>query len=316
MKILDDLCDDIPGTPVTRRSSIQRNRISEGRAFDAGERQWPALSAPARPDVATLEHMIAKQAAELTLRCTQVADLYNIRQQQANELQIACDEIDGLSNTISTLLETTARHEAESAAAKEKLIILENEKAALRTQLEKAYEGSAELSRRLLVIETAFNDRETAIASASDNVKSLTAELTAASAEKFKLVAAMEGGKLRHRSELSQQKSSFESKIKKIESANEDQDAQIKQLEAARDKLAKRVDFLDAFLRSEREAAKLKTKELAEELQRERLRHSAEDRASAAMREEMVFLLPKLVAQRNQTSAPEHEAPALHNNAA
>ncbi len=65
-----------------------------------------------------LEDTIAKQSAELNLRCTQVADLYNLQQRQANELQVACEEIDRLSGTIATLLDKTAQQEAEAEAAK------------------------------------------------------------------------------------------------------------------------------------------------------------------------------------------------------
>lgn len=73
-------------------------------------------------------------------------------------------------------------------------------------QLDKALEESGQWSRRLLAMETMFNDRETTIASALENVELLKAEWTAVSAEKFTLVAAMESEKQRHRGELNGQR--------------------------------------------------------------------------------------------------------------
>jgi hypothetical protein len=136
------------------------------------------------------------------------------------------------------------------------------------------------------------------------------------SAEKFTLVAAMESEKQRHRGELNEQRSISENRIKEIESAGANQNMRIKGLEEERDRLAKRVGVLEALLRSEREAAEFKIQELAEELQRERVDHSIADRASAAMRKEIVFLLPKLAAQKKQSDAPETEIAPVHHNAA
>ena len=273
---------------------------------------------PAIPqnDISALEKTIAKQSAELNLRCTQVADLYNVQQQQANELQTACEEIDRLSGTISTLLDTAAQYETEAVATKKKLTLLENEKAALRAQLDKALEDSSKMTQRLLAVETAFNDRETSVASALEKAESLKAELTTELAERFKLVAAAERQKQRHRVELNQLKSGFESQIRKSETLVVSQDVQIKGLEEVRDRAVKRVEILEALLRSEREGAQFKIKELTEELQRERLGHSAEDRAAAAMRKEIVFLLPKLAARKDQPNTCELGNLVPQNNAA
>jgi chromosome segregation ATPase len=316
MKMREVNFDDPSTRAVNRRGSTKRNRSSVEPQLAVDERRWPVVLIPQRNDFVTLEETIAKQSAELNLRCTQVADLYNIQQRQANELQTACEEIDRLSRTISMLVETAAQHESEAAAAKKKVAFLENERTDLRTQLHKALKESSELSRRLLAIETVFNDRETTIASTLEKVELLNAELIAAAAERFKLVAAGEGEKQRYRGELYQQKSTFESQIRKLESIAENQGKQISGLEEARDKLARRVDVLEILRNSEREAAELKIKQLSQELQRERQGHSAADRASAEMRKEIVFLLPKLEAQRNQPNAPEPGTDVPRNNAA
>ena len=305
MKLLEALFDDAPNVAVNRRGSTGRSKKSVDAARDAEGRHWPVLPAIPQNDISALEKTIAKQSAELNLRCTQVADLYNVQQQQANELQTACEEIDRLSGTISTLLDTAAQYETEAVATKKKLTLLENEKAALRAQLDKALEDSSKMTQRLLAVETAFNDRETSVASALEKAESLKAELTTELAERFKLVAAAERQKQRHRVELNQLKSGFESQIRKSETLVVSQDVQIKGLEEVRDRAVKRVEILEALLRSEREGAQFKIKELTEELQRERLGHSAEDRAAAAMRKEIVFLLPKLAARKDQPNTCE-----------
>jgi hypothetical protein len=55
---------------------------------------------------------------------------------------------------------------------------------------------------------------------------------------------------------------------------------------------------------------------LTAELQRERLEHSAAERASAGIRENIVRLLPKLVELRNRPASPEPDASISSNNAA
>jgi chromosome segregation ATPase len=314
-KMLGNPFDNTSIATADGRLPKGHKRKSAEPARDLDGRQWPTLPVTPRKDYSTLEHTVAKQAEELNLRCTQIADLYNLQQQRANELQTACEEIDRLTRTVSTLLEKTTQHETEAADTKKIIILLEKEKAWLREQLNKALEESGKLSKRLLTVETAFNDRETAIASASEKIESLKIELTELAAEKFTLVAMMESEKQRHRAELNQQKSNFGEKIRRIESEGVNRDIEIKALEEERDRLAKRVGVFEALLKSEREAAEFKIQELAEDLERERVDYSIAARASAAMRKEIVFLLPKLAARKQQTDASEHEI-SVHNNTA
>ncbi len=124
--------------------------------------------------------------------------------------------------------------------------------------------------------------------------------MIAASADTFKIVAVTTGEKQRYRSELNQQKASFEARIKTLEATASAQDTQVKTLEEARTRLARRVEILETLRKSERETAEFKIKELTEELQRERLGHSAEQRAFAALRQETNSLLPMPVAQSNE----------------
>ena len=254
---------------------------------------------PPRNEISALEDRIARQAAELNLRCTQVADLFNVQQRQANELQTACEEINRLSKTVAMLAEAAEQREADLTSTVESFLLSENEKADLRVQLDKALAEVREVSQRLLTIETAYNDRELAIASTLETVNLLNAELVAASEERFKSVAAAQGESLRHRCEINEQKSFFQDKIKKIEAVVTCRDLRVRELEALRNRLSERVDFLEALRKSEQEAAEFKIRELTEELQRERQRHSAADEASAAMHREITSLLPKLTARTN-----------------
>ncbi len=316
MKTREAAFDDPSSLPANRRAPARRSAQPAEPSFDANARTWPVVAVPQHRNIGVLEDTIAKQLAELNLRCTQVADLYNLQQRQANELQVACEEIDRLSGTISNLLEKTAQQDAEAEAAKKQIVLLENEKATLRARLEKALAESGDVAERLLSAETAFNDRETTLASALEKIDTLNSELIAASADTFKVVAITTGEKQRYRSELNQQKTGFEARIKTLESAAIEKDTQIKTLEEVRARLAKRVEILETLRKSERETAEFKIKELTDELQRERLGYSAQQRAFAALRNETTSLLPMPVAQSNEPNAAGLSSFVPRNSAA
>ena len=147
--------DDEQFLPATMQSDQRKNG-----ALDAGGRRWPELPIGPRNRIITLESKIAEQSAELNQRCTQVADLCNIREQQAIELHDACDQIDRLSESIAGLQVTIVQHETETAAAKQKLILLDKERFILRAQLDKAKVECADLLQRSLRAETAHNDKD------------------------------------------------------------------------------------------------------------------------------------------------------------
>ena len=238
--------------------------------FDFGGELWPALSADPGADIRALEHKIAKQSTELNLRVIEIVELYNNQQRQANELQNAYDEIDRLNRVIVTLHVTTTQHKVDVAAAQDKIVISENEKEALRAERDAALQESKVQAGRLLAMEAAYNIRQTNVASALEQVEFLNSEVVSASAERFKLVAAAQGEKRRHRTALNQQTSALEDKIKKAEVLAATQEAQIKHLETTRGKLDKRVEILEALLKSEREVAERKISRLNEQLQRDR----------------------------------------------
>ena len=246
-------------------------------AFDA---VLPRLSEISDRDVSVLENTIARQSAELNLRLTEVLELYNAQNRQANEAQIAHEEIGCLRQTISGLQGTIAQQRTDARAAQNKITDLEGERAVLRSRLDEALRESNALTDRMLAIQTAFDARETNVASAVEQVQYLNSELTTAAAERFRLVAAVHGEKRR----LNQQTSTLEGKIKKTEAMAATQQMLINHLETVRGKLDKRIQVLEALLKSERDIAELKIKRLNEELERYRSGYSATDGRSPALK--------------------------------
>jgi chromosome segregation ATPase len=363
MKIFRFFFDDRPNFAVKRQGSTTRAKKSfdqddeqflpatmqrdqrKNTALDAEGRRWPELPIIPQNRIATLESKIAEQSAELTQRCTQVADLCNIREQQAIELHNACDQIDRLSESIAGLQGTIVQHETETAAAKQKLILLDNERFALRAQLDKVKVECADLLQRSLRAETALNDKNIVIASAQEKIENLKAKLIAIPAETIRLTTAIkEEANTRHRHELNQQRAHFDNQVKKLDGVIAKRDMLLKDLEIVRAELAERcndlsktvsalesgrqfaqerielqtghIQAIETMSRIEREAMELKIKELTVELQCERVEHSAAERMSAAIRKNIVLLLPRLAARRNPPLLREQEKSVPHNNAA
>jgi chromosome segregation ATPase len=363
MKIFRFFSDDRPNIAVKRQGSTTRSKNSfdqdgeqllpaimysdqrKNAALDAEGRRWPELPSVPQNRIATLESKIAEQSAELTQRCTQVADLCNIREQQAIELHNACDQIDRLSESIAGLQVTIVQHETEAAAAKQKLILSDNEKFALRVQLDKAKGECADLLQRSLRAETALNDKNMVIASTQEKIENLNAKLIAIPAETIRLTTAIEEeANTRHRHELNQQRAHFDNQIKKLEGVVVRRDMLLKDLEIARAELAERcsdlsktvtalestrqlaqerielqtghIQAIETLFRIEREAMELKIKGLTVELQRKHVEHSAAERTSAAIRKNIVLLLPKLAARRDLPLSREQEKSVPHYTAA
>jgi chromosome segregation ATPase len=158
------------------------------------------------------------------------------------------------------------QYKVGGAAAEDKIALLESEKAALQAQLDGALAESKALANRLLTAEAASERREETAASAIRQIESLNAELMASAAERFKLVATMQGEQRRQRSVFSQQKSILEGRLQEKEALAATQGGQIKSLEGIRDELDRRIRVIEAMLASEREAAERKTRLTTENL--------------------------------------------------
>ena len=229
------------------------------------------ISVPLRPsdisdrDISVLENTIARQSAELNLRLTEVLELYNAQYRQADEAQAAHEEIARLRQTISALQGTIARQNADALASQAKISQLESESVLLRSQLDEALRDSKALADRMLAMQTAFDASKTNAASALEQIQYLNSELATAAAERFKLVAAVHSEKKR----LNQQTATLEGRIKKTGAVAATQEVQINHLETVRGKLDKRIQVLEALLKSEREIAELKIKRLSNELHRQ-----------------------------------------------
>ena len=309
-------------------------------SLDLDERPWPTLEVPPKQGPSPLEKKVADQERELSLRCTQVADLYNLQERLSAELQVAHNEIDRLNATFADLQETATHHVANAAERKKAITVLYQENAVLRGKLDKALDDTTVVSRQLLALETMFNDRESVITSALEQSDLLKAELAAAAAEKAELTAALnEAEHLRH-DDAARQAATIDDLKRKVEALFIDHGIQLK----TRDKLAKRCDelakttaaleseqqeaktklaaqaehtrFLETVLRVERETAEARIKELTEKLEHERVQRAAADEASATMRREMATLLRQFAARRLQPVAAEPDAPMPRQDAA
>lgn len=323
----------LPNAPSLRDRAIPAS-------VDLDERLWPTLDVPPKQGPSPLEKKVAEQERELALRCTQVADLYNLQERRQAELQVAHDEIERLNATFAEMQDTATHHVATAAERKKALTALYQENAVLRGKLDKAHDEAADLSRQMLAIETMFNDREMVITSALEQADLLKAELAAAADEKAQLTAALDEANRLHQDDAARYEAAIEELNRKLESLFVDNGIQLK----TREKLAKRCDelaktsaaleserqeaksrlstqsehtrFLETVLRVERETAEARIKELTEKLEHERVQRAAADDASAAMRREMAALLRHFAARRTQPELRKADAPAPQQDAA
>src|SRR5262245_2689806 len=234
--------------------------------FDAGGELWPALSNQPPKDTGALEDTIARQSSELNLRLTEVLELYNVQSRQADALELAREEIHRLKQTVSALQEITTQQKSDAASARDKILLLENERAALQSELDRVLQKSKKLEDMIFAMQAAFNASATNVTSAHEQNEYLNSELATGVAERFKLVATVHGEKRRH----NQQLSIWENRVEKAEARTEIQKAQIKHLETVRGQLDKRIQVLETLLRSERDVAERKIERLTNEVQQRR----------------------------------------------
>ena len=235
-------------------------------AFESGGDLWRGLSDVPGADTRALNEKFVRQSAELNRRLTEILELHNLQQRQANELEDAYDTIGQLRQAVSALREAVTQYEVGAAAAEDKIALLESEKAALQAQLDAARAESVVLADRALAAEAAAKRSEDNVATSIKQIEFLNAELMAASAERFKVVASMQGEQRRQRGALNQQKSMLEYRLQEKEALAATQAAKIKELEGVRDELDKRIRVIEALLSSEREVVERKTRHASEGL--------------------------------------------------
>lgn len=347
MKHLEAILDELQKRGGQRRVQAVRDRAgidldedlfspaaSSGQATpataDLDGRLWPVLDTPPMPGPSVLEKKIAEQERELSMRCTQVADLYNLQERQTAELQVAYAEIERLNAAFAELQGTATEHAMAAAERKKTTTALHQENAILRSKLEKSQNDIADLSNKMLTVETLFNDREMVITTALEQADLLKAELATAVEERSNLTKAIDEAEQINQSDRARTSATIDELNRKVESLFADHGIQLK----TRDRLAKRCDelaktvaalesensdikiklsaqgehttFLEAVLRVERETAEARIKELTEKLEQERQQRAIADRASSAMRQEMAILL-RHIARRRQAEGGKPE---------
>lgn len=288
-------------------------------AADAAARAWP--------DTAPGRHRLPDDGAkpdawsQLAARRAEVAALQEVQEKQNDALRRAREEILDLGDTVKLLRAQLTQQEKETAAALKTQQRADNDKAALRAELEQIQANFAELLQQTAERNIAFDEREKEIATVRGTVTALKAQL-AAKAGETDLAAAIAEAKTRYYNDFNRRCAQFEAETEKLARIIGGRDERIRGLEeenmaltrrcqvladkvadletgklAAEDKLEQQtamVTFLDSTLQAERESTGKKIAELATALQRERLQRADEARESALVCKEIVALLPRL----------------------
>lgn len=309
--------------------------------IDADGRHYPQLTNVPRSRERELELALKDQWRELSARCIQIADLCNARQQQAAELQKAQTALSDLEQCVGLLHAALAQQEGETAAAKQALAQTGDEMAASRMQLEAARADAATSQDLARQLRAGFDQRGAALSAAQQKIDALAAALAAKTAEAEKLAAPIDEERRQHRDELTQQSVRFEIEIARLTRLLREREQQLETLHGAHTRVAKRyaelarsaeslesekktardhvkaqaelIELLEALLKVERETAEGKIAELTAALAQERAARAEVEGASAAIRKNIVRLLPTLVARRAQEAA---EAPGKREDAA
>ena len=225
--------------------------------------------------------------------------------------------------------ETLTQQEKETALAKQALRRADEEKAALQAKLQKTNANFAELLRQTAGLNADFDEREKEIAAAEARVATLKAQLSDRSAGDTDLAAAIEEAKARYYRDFTRRCGEFEGELEKLAKTVGVRDERIRKLEDDNKRLAARCDalarkaldldtanwdaqeklklqtatvtFLDATLRTERDAAARKIAQLVADLEHERLERATDAHEAAVVCKEIVGLLPRL-AQRSSRS--------------
>jgi chromosome segregation ATPase len=194
----------------------------------------------AQQSVQALEAAKTEQAAELTSRRGQISELQRMLQQQATDLQLARDESQRALERAALADKKQARLETEAAAATQRFLLADQERATVQGQLDKALAEAAQLSRRLL-------ETDKTLASAQIRMQRLETSLAEALSDRANLTAALDEATETHRKDAI----ALNAKLEALQAR-----AQLseKLLEESRQTLAARADEISAFDRRLTEA--------------------------------------------------------------
>lgn len=305
------------GEPLDTADLVRQVEDAAGTAVRAWSDIWPAPHRRADGPDATSDD----SGRALAARRAEIAKLQEIQQKQADALRHARGEILSLDDAAKLLRAQLKQQEKETAAAQQAAKRADDEKAALRSELEQANANFAELLNQSAELKTAFGKREKEINAVRATVASLKAELTAKAGE-TDLTAAIEEAKTRYYTDFNKRCAQFEGQIEQLAHMLGARDEHMRNLEAENAGLAARcevlagrvadldagkhaaekklesqaamVTFLDATLQAERETTGRKIAELATQLQQERLNRAAESREAAMVCKEILQLMPRL----------------------
>ena len=194
----------------------------------------------AQQSVAALEHTKSEQSAELAARRAQIADLQRHLQQQATDLQVTRDENQRVSARITAVEKQMVQLEGEVAATEQKYLLSDKERATVQSQLDKALQDTAQISRRLMETDKALNATRTQLAQ-------VEISYTEAQTERLRLADALDEANEQHRSEMSAQLARFEALQSRAQLSE-------KLLDETRQTLAARTEEINAFDRRVSEA--------------------------------------------------------------
>ncbi len=194
----------------------------------------------AQQSVQALEAVKAEQAAELTARRGQISELQRTLQQQAADLQLSRDESQRALERAALTDRKLARLETETAAATQKFLLADQERATVQGQLDKALGEAALLSRRLL-------DTDKTLSAAQVRLQRLETSLSEAQADRARLTTALDEATESHRKDSI----ALNGKLEALQSR-----AQLSErlLEESRQTLAARAEEIGAFDRRLTEA--------------------------------------------------------------
>ena len=258
-------------------------------------------------------------ASQLARRCAQVADLHDLSDRQITDLNAACDEIERLSNAVFDLDELVTQSDATiERRDAEVLKLLDKDRQQLHDL--NAYQQESDLlNKKLLMLQTDFNNQNMAVASIQEKHDQMARELALAQAEIAQLRRLNESAALSHQSEFDISKQKMVRELTKAAQALTLRDEKIKKLETSEAHLIDRcqtliklasqykqeradgqkkyesdaIEVIETVCRIEKQALIEKIDELKSELQRERIKTLSVDKTSQGDQEKIVPLMPK-----------------------
>ena len=189
----------------------------------------------AQQTMSALETTRSEQSAELTARRAQITDLQRLVQQQSTDLQLTREESQRTANRAALAERRMAQLETDTAAASQKAMLADQERAAVQSMLDKALNDAAQTSRRLLDMEKSFTVTQA-------RLKKVETALAEAQSERIRLATALEDATENHRKETIAQNARFEA----LQARSQLSD---KLLEDSRQTLAARANEIGAFER-------------------------------------------------------------------